>query len=186
MIFQVPLKAIRSVTLVDRHGYLTVVVEIENEYNLVLRRPENVREWYNTMHMRVKESKTRVMQTTEEFWTKKTVISSESMEPWRVARERIDARYQYREDRQDRPNSAASLDRKRSRGKSKDQRENRRSGSADHSRHRRTEHNVRGVNLVNNVRNVMLSDDSGNSSLNTYTSDSRKSMNNDVKEGRWE
>ena len=117
-------------------------------------------------------------ETTEQFWTKKTVIGSENMEAWRLARDRIGARYQQKEEG---PNSAASLDRKRSRGKSKDQRENRRSGSADHSRHRRTEHNVRGVNLVNNVRNVMLSDDSGNSSLNTYTSD-----NSDVKEGRWE
>ena len=58
-----------------------MVVEIEGEDSLIVRRPENVREWYNTMHMRVKESKTRVMQTTEEFWTKKTVISSENMEP---------------------------------------------------------------------------------------------------------
>ena len=54
--------------MVDRRGYLTVVVEIEKEDNLVVRRPENVREWYNTMHMRVKESKTRVMETTEQFW----------------------------------------------------------------------------------------------------------------------
>ena len=47
-----------------------------------------------------------------------------------------------------------------------------RSASADRSR--------RGVNRKNdnqfiNVRNVMLSEDSGNSSLNTYTTDSRKS-----------
>ena len=49
-----------------------------------------------------------------------------------------------------------------------------RSASADRSR--------RGVNRKNdnqfiNVRNVMLSEDSGNSSLNTYTADSRKSDN---------
>ena len=168
---QVALKAIRSVTLVDRHGYLTVVMEIEKEDNLIVRRPENVREWYNTMHMRVKESKTRVMQTTEQFWTKKTVISSENMKPWQVARERIDARYQYRDTSQERPNSAASLDR-RSRRKSRDTREKHRSASADHSRHRRTEHYMKGVNQFNNLRIGMLSDDSGNSSLSTYTSDS--------------
>ena len=124
-----------------------------------------------------------MMETTEQFWTKKTVIGSENMEAWRVARDRKGARYQQNEER---PNSAASLDRRRSRGKSRDQRENRRSASADHSRHRRTQHNLRGVNLVNNVRNVMLSDDSGNSSLNTYTGDSRKSMNKDGQEGGWE
>ena len=42
---QVALKAIRPVTLVDSHGYLTVVMEIEKEDNLIVRRPENVREW---------------------------------------------------------------------------------------------------------------------------------------------
>jgi hypothetical protein len=62
--------------------YLTVVVEIEKEDNLVLRRPENLREWYNTMHMRVNESKSRVMQTTDQFWTKKTVTGSANMEAW--------------------------------------------------------------------------------------------------------
>ena len=158
--------------MVARRGYLTVVVEIEKEDNLVVRRPENVREWYNTMHMRVKESKTRVMSTTEQFWTKKTVIGSENMD-------RL-------EDRLDRHNYAASLDRRRSRRKSRDHREKPRSASADHGRHRRTEHNVRGKNLFNNLRSGMLSDDSGNSSIDTYTSDSRKSVNKDVKEGRWE
>jgi hypothetical protein len=175
-----------SVTLVDRRGYLTVVVEIEKEDNLVVRRPENVREWYNTMHMRVKEIKTRVMETTEQFWTKKTVTGSEKMESWRVARDRIGAHYQQKEEGLERPNSAASLDRRRSRGKRRDHRQKPRSASADHSRHRRTEHNVSGGSQVHNLRGGMSSDDSGNSSLNTYTSDSRKSANKDVKEGRWE
>ena len=85
--------------MVDRRGNLTVVVEIEKEDNLIVRRPENVREWYNTMHIRVKESKTRVMKTTEQFLAKKTVTGSENMEAWRVARERIGARHQYAKDR---------------------------------------------------------------------------------------
>jgi hypothetical protein len=175
-----------SVTLVDRRGYLTVVVEIEKEDNLVVRRPENLREWYNTMHMRVKESKTRVMETTEEFWAKKTVTGCENMEAWRVARDIISASYQHKEQRLERPNSAASLDRRRSRRKSRDHRGKPRSASADHSQNRRIEHNAREVNQVNNIRNGMLSDDSGNSSLNTYASDSRKSVNKDGREGSWE
>jgi hypothetical protein len=171
--------------LVDRRGYLTVVVEIEKEDNLIVRRPENMREWYNTMHMRVKESKARVVETTEQFWTKKTVTGSENMEAWRMARDRIGAQYQHTEERLERPNYAASLDRRRSWRKSRGHREKPRSASADHGRRHRTEHNVRGVNQVNNLRSGMLSDDSGNSSLNTYNSDSRKSVNKDVKEGRW-
>jgi hypothetical protein len=162
--------------LVDRSGYLTVVVEIEKEDNLIVRMPENVRNWYNTMHMRVKESKTRVMQTTEQFWTKKTVISSENMKAWRGDKERMGARYQYREDRRERPNSAASLDRRRSQRKSRDQRGKPRSASADQSRRRRTENDMMGVNQL---WNVMLSDDSGNSSMSTDSSDRRKSMDNE-------
>ena len=145
-----------------------------------------MREWYNTMHMRVKESKTRVMQTTEQFWTKKTVIGSENMEAWRMGRDIIGARYQQKEDRQERPNSVASMDRRRRRGKSRDQRGKPRSASADHSRRRNAENYVR---EVNQLRNVMLSDDSGNSSLSTFTSDTSKSMNKDGRrsdgEGRW-
>ena len=90
-----------SVSLVDRRGYLTVVVEIEKEDSLVVRRPENVREWYNTLQRMVKESKTRVMQSTEQFWAKKTVMDSDKMEEWLVARERIGALYQYTDGRQD-------------------------------------------------------------------------------------
>ena len=100
-------------SLVDRRGYLTVVVEIEKEDSLLVRRPENVREWYNTMQRMVKESKTRVMQSTEQFWAKKTVMDSDKMEEWLVARERIGALYQYTSDRQERPSSVASMDRRR-------------------------------------------------------------------------
>ena len=87
-------------SLVERRGYLTVVLEIEKEDSLVVRRSENVREWYNTMQRMVKESKTRVMQ--------KTVMDSEKMDAWLVARARIGALYQYTTERQEKPSSAAS------------------------------------------------------------------------------
>ena len=96
----------------DRCGYLTVVVELEKEDNLLVRRPENMRELYNILQMTVKESKTRVMQSTEQFWAKKTVMDSEKMEDWMVAKSRIDALYQYTTEN-DRPSSAASINRKR-------------------------------------------------------------------------
>ena len=87
-------------------GYLTVVVGGDN---MLVRRPEKAREWFNLLHRMVKESKTRVMKTTEQFWAKKRVMDSEKMEQWLEARERIGARYQYT---QDRPRSAYSMDRK--------------------------------------------------------------------------
>lgn len=40
-----PLREVRSVSLADRRGYLTVVLEVETGHNLVLRKPENLRDW---------------------------------------------------------------------------------------------------------------------------------------------
>ena len=60
-----------------------------------------------------------------------------------------------------------------------------RSASEDGSRRRinvRTEkENVRGFGHLNTVRNVVVCEDSGNSSLDTYNSDWGKSYNNQQK-----
>ena len=105
---------IQSVTLVDRRGYLTVVVEIEGEENLLIRRPEKLREWYNILHKMVKESKARVMKSKDQFWAKKTVMDSEKMEEWLVARTRIGSLYQYTTDI---PRSTSSMDRRQNKEK---------------------------------------------------------------------
>ena len=107
-------------SLVDRRGYLTVVMELEKEDNLMLRRSENVRDWYNTLQQMVKASKTRVMESTEQFWARKKVMDTEKMEEWLLARAKIGALYQYTsspvdeggKQRKERPRSAASMDRK--------------------------------------------------------------------------
>ena len=102
------MRDIQSASLVERRGYLTVVIKIEKEDNLVVRKSENVREWYNTLQSMVKESKAKLMKSTEQFWAKKTVMDSDKMEAWLVARARIGALYQYTTERQGRPSSAAS------------------------------------------------------------------------------
>ena len=94
-----------SVSLVDRRGYLTVVMEIEGKDNLEVRRPENLREWYNNMQRMVKESKTKEMQSTEEFWAKKPPKNYKELSRGRT-------------DREGRPSKAGSLDRRRRRDKS--------------------------------------------------------------------
>ena len=92
-----------------------MVVEIEGQDNLEVRRPENLREWYNTMQRMVKESKTKEMQSTEEFWAKKPPKISQNMDAWPgVSRGRICGQYQYT----DGPRLAGSLDRRRRRDKS--------------------------------------------------------------------
>ena len=114
------MKDIHSVSLVDRRGYLTVMVELEKEDNLMLRRSENVREWYNTLQRMVKESKTRVMESTDQFWAKKKIMDPEKMDDWLMARARIGTLYQYTSSpidergrqMRERPISAASMDRR--------------------------------------------------------------------------
>jgi hypothetical protein len=108
------LSDIQSVSLVDRRGYLTVVVRIKGEENLLIRRPEKLREWYNILHKMAKESKTRVMKSTEQFWAKKTVMDSEKMEEWLAARTRIGSLYQYTTDI---PRSTCSMDRQQNKQK---------------------------------------------------------------------
>ena len=86
--FQIGMKDVRSVSLVDRRGYLTVVLELEGDIpGLVVRKPEGLRDWYNIVQKQVtsltqeltmtqlvtqvKDAKARVMLSTEQFWTKK-------------------------------------------------------------------------------------------------------------------
>ena len=78
-------------------------MEIEMEDNLVVRRPEDVRDWYNIMQRKVVESKTIEMQSTKEFWSKQVANHSDNE----------DSHFQYRYS----PKSCttASLDRRRKR-----------------------------------------------------------------------
>ena len=108
-LFQVRLSEIHSLVMVDRKGYLTVLVGREGEDNMLVRRSENLREWFNLLQKLVRESKTRIMKTTEQFWAKKPVLESEKMEEWLAARSRIGARYQYVQNRE---RSTLSMDRK--------------------------------------------------------------------------
>ena len=90
--------------MVDRRGYLTVVMAIEKEDSLVVRRPENLRDWYNKVQRMVQDSKTKEMQSTEEFWTKKLENYSQNVQSMYTEGVR-------------RPSSTVSLDRRRKREK---------------------------------------------------------------------
>ena len=108
-IFQFPLKSVKSVSLVDRRGYLTVSLELEGEAGLVVRKPEGLRDWYNTVQKMVKDSKARVMLSTEQFWNKGKAGSGGEVvegEEWLVGRR--GPAYHY----SDRPVSVASVDRR--------------------------------------------------------------------------
>ena len=106
------MRKIISLSLVDRGGYLTVVLVMERENNLVVRRSENLRDWYNTVQGMVKDSKRKQMKSTEEFWTKKTPIHLENTEAWHEPRARTDEPQKHTG-----RHSAGSLDRGRGRNK---------------------------------------------------------------------
>ena len=103
----------RSVSLVDRRGYLTVVLEIDGDLGLVVRKPEGLRDWYNMVQKQVKEAKARVMLSTEQFWNKKNGEAADKTEEWLVNRRTGGghAGYHY----SDRPSSVASVDRRQQR-----------------------------------------------------------------------
>ena len=86
----------------DRRGYLTVVLEVEKGDNMVVMRPENVRDWYNRLQRMVVEMKAKELQSTEEFWSKKVVKFSKN----------ADAQHHFPHNK---PCSTTSLDRRRRR-----------------------------------------------------------------------
>jgi len=184
--FQIGMKDVRSVSLVDRRGYLTVVLELEGDIpGLVVRKPEGLRDWYNIVQKQVKDAKARVMLSTEQFWTKKNSgqeVDTADTE-WLVSR-RSAAGYHY----SDRPASVASVDRRQQRYRHRHHRQygdfpdesstlsklskksKPRSRSVD--RDRSTKAGAGG-------RSVSVSEDSGNSSLNTYATDTIQTSNSD-------
>ena len=109
-LFQICLRDIISLSLVDKGGYLTVVMKMEAGNSFVMRRSENLRAWYNTVQGMVKESKREEMKSTEEFWTKKTSTQNENTEDWpEVSRARLELPPSYA-DRQVRQHKAGSLE----------------------------------------------------------------------------
>ena len=83
----------------DRKGYLTLLLQLNKEDNVVLRRADNIRDWYTVILSLVQETRARNMPRTEEFWTRKgRCEGSEVSCEWRE---------QY-----SRPSSVASVDRR--------------------------------------------------------------------------
>lgn len=196
-IFQFAMKDVKSVSLVDRRGYLTVVLEIDGDAGLVVRKPEGLRDWYNLVQKQVKDCKARVMLSTEQFWTKKNgstnMLDSDETEEWLVNRRMAGGGPQQGHQGgfhySDRPASVASVDRRQYRYRHRQYRQYNdypdesstlsklskkskpRSKSVDRDRSNK---------LVGaGARTVSVSEDSGNSSLNTYATDTIQTNNSD-------
>ena len=82
---------------------------------MVLRRAENIREWYEIILHLVAESRTKMMQSTESFWRKSKQEDKTKREDWLVASSRPPSvnnneKY-YVNELFERPPSVASVDR---------------------------------------------------------------------------
>ena len=69
-------------SLVDRRGYLVVVLAMDKVDSLVVRRSEDLRDWYNIMQRRVKETKSTEMKSTKEFWKKNPLEKNQEWRAW--------------------------------------------------------------------------------------------------------
>ena len=89
-------------------------IRVEGEDDNLVRKAENVREWYNLLQRMVKDSKTRgmKMKMMEHVWVKKTKLPSYKIDEWLAARDRVAALYQYSYDRQGDTLSVHRQDRK--------------------------------------------------------------------------
>ena len=123
-------------SLADRKGYLTLLLSLDKEDNLVLRRAENIREWHDLILRLVTEvdtpetgdvliimtfldqARAKMMQNAESFWKRTPVEESERMTEtdWLVTRRTPssgDSRGHHPDLRgQERPPSVASVDRR--------------------------------------------------------------------------
>ena len=120
------------VSLADRKGYLTLLLSLDKEDNLVLRRAENIRDWHDLILRLVTEVRTRtgegmimtsvqarakMMQNAESFWKRIPDEESERMteSDWLVRRRTPSSgdRGHHPDLRgQERPPSVASVDRR--------------------------------------------------------------------------
>jgi len=183
-LFKVRLSSVGCVKLVDRRGYLTVVLPREGQDSLLLRRPEGVREWHTAIQVGCKEAKGRLMQSAEQFWAGR---ETDQMEEWLLARARVGEKYHYTGPREEpRPSSAASVDRRRQRRRAASEyseagtslpRVGRRSASADRARRSRNPESQfsKQQQQQHSEQGNVGSEDSGVSSLNNSTAGSRTS-----------
>ena len=93
------LEDIKHARLEERKGYMVVTIESEFESILVVRSPENLREWCNVVQNLVKINQNERMPSTEQFWSRKML--SDENEPHSFSKSTLERRM-----------SSSSLDRR--------------------------------------------------------------------------
>ena len=96
---QIRLIDVDSVALVERKGSLTVVLQVEGQDDLLMRRAEDVRDWFELLQ--------RILQERRE---RSKIGQVGNLKTWLEARERIGRRYQYKTER-DRGRETLSMER---------------------------------------------------------------------------
>ena len=81
MMFQVRLTNIEAVSLLDKRGYLTIVISQRSEGRVYLRLQEGIRDWFYHIQSTVYESKKR-----RKFWVKGPTLGGGGLGNNRLAR----------------------------------------------------------------------------------------------------
>ena len=85
MILQIRLIDVDSVALVERKGSLTVVLQVEGQAGLLMRKAEDIRDWFELLQRILQERRDQTK-----------VGDVGNLGTWLEARERIGRRYQYK------------------------------------------------------------------------------------------
>ncbi len=82
-----------QIELLDRKGYLTIALTLNDQLRILLRKPEGIRDWHQNLEESIRRAKERKgllkMKSTKEFWSRKQFTDSSSMEQWVKARRNV-------------------------------------------------------------------------------------------------
>jgi len=87
---KVRLSQVETISLEDKRGYLTLLLTTQRDGKILLRKPEGIKDWHNSIvHHSHLEKQTTRMKTTEQFWKTKQVTDSQDIQDWLLARDRV-------------------------------------------------------------------------------------------------
>ena len=79
-----------TISLEDRRGYLTLILTTQRDGKILLRKPEGIKDWYNSIvHHSLLEKQTTRLKTTDQFWKSKQATDSQNIQDWLLARDRV-------------------------------------------------------------------------------------------------
>merc|ERR1711892_1339689 len=89
---KVRLSQVGTISPEDRRGYLTLILTTQRDGKILLRKPEGIKDWYNSIvHHSLLEKQTTQLKTTDQFWKSKQVTDSKNIQDWLLSRDRVNS-----------------------------------------------------------------------------------------------